>query len=148
MKESSVENFTATGSNFSHLVKLPMQTKKHVASCLNFAKEHLEKGNEYCKTVIWSDEAKIELFGSKAARHVWRTKGTAHDCKNTIPTVKHGGGSIMVWVCFTSHITGALNTIDGEIDGTIYRKIGEESHPEDEAFIQRTQVDVPTGLRP
>ena len=32
--------------------KTPMLTKKHVASRLNFAKEHLEKGNEYWKTVI------------------------------------------------------------------------------------------------
>ena len=54
----------------------------------------------------------------------------------------------MVWACFTSHGNGALYIIDAKMDGAMYRKIGEESHPEDEAFIQRTQVDVPTGLRP
>ena len=31
--------------------------------------------------ILWSDETKIELFGLKAKRHVWRKPGT-------IPTVK------------------------------------------------------------
>jgi hypothetical protein len=39
--------------------------------------------------ILWSDKTKIELFGLNAKRHAWRKPGT-------IPTVKHGGGSIMV----------------------------------------------------
>ena len=67
--------------------------------------------------VIWSDETKIELFGRNAAHRVWGTKMTAFERKNTITTVKHGGGSIMVWACCTSHGTGALGIIVGIIDG-------------------------------
>jgi hypothetical protein len=40
--------------------------------------------------ILWSDETKIERFGLNAKRHVWRKPGN-------IPTVKHGGGSIMLW---------------------------------------------------
>ena len=33
----------------------------------------------------------------------------------------------MVWACFTSHVTGALHTIDGRMDGAMYRQILEKS---------------------
>ena len=45
--------------------------------------------------ILWSNETNIQVFGLNAKRHVWRKPGT-------IPTVKHGGGSIMLWGCFFS----------------------------------------------
>ncbi len=44
--------------------------------------------------VLWSDETKIQLFGINSNRHVWRRRNAAYDPKNTIPTVKHGGGNM------------------------------------------------------
>jgi hypothetical protein len=43
--------------------------------------------------ILWSDETKIELFVLNAKRHIWMKHGT-------IPTVKHGGGRIMLWRLF------------------------------------------------
>ena len=45
--------------------------------------------------------------------YVWRKKGDACKPKNTIPTVKHRGDSIMLWGCFAAGGTGALHKIDG-----------------------------------
>ncbi len=52
--------------------------------------------------VLWSDETKIQLFVINSTRLVWRRRrsNAAYDPKNTIPTVKHGGGNIMLWGCF------------------------------------------------
>uniref|UniRef100_A0A8C9ZJ07 Transposase n=1 Tax=Sander lucioperca TaxID=283035 RepID=A0A8C9ZJ07_SANLU len=61
------------------------------------------------KKVLWSDETKITLFGNNAKRYVWRKSNTAHHPEHTIPTVKHGGGSIMVWACFSSAGTGKMD---------------------------------------
>ena len=79
------------------------------------------------QNVLWSDETKMELFGLNAKRYAWRKPNTAHHPKNTIPTVKHGGGRIMLWGCFSSTGTGARVRIEGEMERTKYRKILEEN---------------------
>ncbi|MBN3309999.1 SPT5H factor, partial [Amia calva] len=68
----------------------------------------------------YKDETKIELFGINSTRRVWRRR---NDPKNTIPTVKHGGGNIMLWGCFSAKGTGQLHRIKGTMDGAMYRQI-------------------------
>ncbi len=72
--------------------------------------------------VLWSDETKIKLFGINSTRRVWRRRNAAYDPKNTIPTVKHGGGNIMLWGCFSAKGTGQLHRIKGTMAGAMYRQ--------------------------
>lgn len=46
------------------------------------------------ESVLWSEETKVELFGQNSKNN------TAHHQENTVPTVKHGGGSTMLWGWF------------------------------------------------
>ncbi|CDQ82550.1 unnamed protein product [Oncorhynchus mykiss] len=39
------------------------------------------------------------------------------------PTVKHGGGKIMLWGCFSAKGTGRPHRIKGMMDGAMYRQI-------------------------
>jgi hypothetical protein len=80
---------------------------------LLFATADGDKDHSFWRNVLWSDETKIELFGRNDHLYVWREKGKACKPKNTIPTVKHGGGSIMLWGCFAPGGHGALHKIDG-----------------------------------
>jgi hypothetical protein len=61
---------------------------------LDFAKRHLNDSQTMRNKILWSDETKI---GLNAKCHIWRKPGTTHHLVNNIPTVKHGGGSIMLW---------------------------------------------------
>ena len=49
------------------------------------------------------------------------------DPKNTIPTIKHGGGNIMLWGCFSAKGTGRLHRVEGKMDGAKYREILSEN---------------------
>ena len=70
--------------------------------------------------ILLSDETKIEIFGLNAKRHVWRNPGT-------IRMVRHGGGSIMLWGCFSAAGTGRVVRIEGKINGVKYREILDEN---------------------
>ena len=72
---------------------VPLLKKAHVQARLKSAKDHLDDLEETWEKVMWSDETKIELFGINLTRRVWRKRNA--NPKNTIPTVKHGGGNLI-----------------------------------------------------
>ena len=103
--------------------EVPLLKEAHVQSRLKFANEHLNDSKEDLENVMWSDETKIELFGINSTRRVWRGTNAEYDPKNTIPTVKHGGGNVILWGCFSAKGTGRLHRIEGTMDGSMYRGI-------------------------
>ena len=102
---------------------IPLLKPAHVQARLKFANDHLDDPEEELEKVMWSDETKIELFGLNSTRRVWRKKKDEYNPKNTIPTVKHGGGNIILWGCFSAKGTGRLHRIERRIDGAMYREI-------------------------
>ena len=90
---------------------------------VKFAKEQLDDPEEAWEKVMWSDETKIELFGINSTRRVWRKRNAEYNPKNTIPTVKHGGGNLMLWVCFSAKGTGRRHHIQGRMNGAMYLEI-------------------------
>uniref|UniRef100_A0A8K9Y7J1 Transposase Tc1-like domain-containing protein n=1 Tax=Oncorhynchus mykiss TaxID=8022 RepID=A0A8K9Y7J1_ONCMY len=104
--------------------KVSLLKKAHIHARLKFAYEHLNDSEDNWGKVLWSDETKIELFGINTTHRVWRRRNADYGPNNTIPTIKHGGGNIMLWGCFSANGTGQLHRIKGMMDGAMALKMG------------------------
>ncbi|KAI4903142.1 hypothetical protein NFI96_006458, partial [Prochilodus magdalenae] len=103
--------------------RVPLLKPVHIQARLKFAREHLDVPEEYWENVILSDETKVELFGKNTTRRVWRKVNAELHPKNTIPTVKHGGGNIMLWGCFSAKGPGRLVCVHERMNGAMYCEI-------------------------
>lgn len=107
--------------------KKPLLRAQHKKARLEYAKKHIDEADTFWHKILWSDETKIELYGHNHQRYVWREVNQAFQEKNTIATVKHGGGSLMLWGCVSANGTGNLVRIEGKLNAAGYQKILEEN---------------------
>ena len=114
----------------------PLLRKRHLKARLAFARGHMKEDPSFWSTILWSDETKLELFGHMDAEYVWRKKGEAYKPKNTVPTVKHGGGNIMLRGCFSSSGTGNLVKVQGIMKKEDYISILEKNVKESAERLQ------------
>ena len=104
-------------------VRKPLLRPANKRKRLKFAQEHVDWTIDQWKSVLWTDESKFELFGSHR-RQYFRRKGNGKfkpDC--IVSTVKHGGGSVMVWGCFSHAGVAQLKKIEVIMKNEQYHSI-------------------------
>src|SRR5262249_11676118 len=69
---------------------------------------------------------KVNRLGSDGRKWCWKKPGSLLKSNHVQPTVKHGGGSLMVWGCFTAYGVGNLVRIDSNMTAAIYCEILED----------------------
>ncbi|KAL1248943.1 hypothetical protein QQF64_022261, partial [Cirrhinus molitorella] len=98
----------------------PILKMMHKKAYKQFAEDKQTKDMDYWNHVLWSDETNINLFGSDGVKCVWQQLGEEYKDNCVLPTVKHGGGSVMVWGCMSAAGTGELQFIEGTINANTY----------------------------
>lgn len=101
-------------------IKKPLLSKRNIAKRKAVSEEFMFLSDEEIKSIIFSDESKFNLFYSDGKVSVWRKAGEGLKPKNLIPTFKYGGGSIMVWGCFSYQGIGKLAFIEGKMNAISY----------------------------
>ena len=69
---------------------------------IQYAKRYREQPLCFWDQVLWTDESQFNLFGSDGRVMVWGTPQAAFDPGYTVPTVKHGGGNIVLGLYLVS----------------------------------------------
>lgn len=77
----------------------------------------------------------LVMFGGK--------KSCAQDLKNTTVTVKRGGGSIILWSCFSSTSTRTLHFLEGKHE---WSSVPGHSRGEFNLIVQEIEPEKKTGV--
>lgn len=103
--------------------KKPFVSVKNRKARIAFAEKHVSWTPQQWSKILWSDESKYLLFGSDGIKYVRRPNGEKFSPQYQLPTVKHGGGNVMVWGCFSRDGIGPIHRVEGIMDGEGYKNI-------------------------
>lgn len=103
--------------------KKPAISPKNKKERLAFAKSHKDWTVADWKRVIFSDETKINRFGSDGKKWCWCRDGESLQPRGVKQQRKGGGGSLMIWGCITAKGVGYICDIEGIMDQRLYKEI-------------------------
>jgi hypothetical protein len=117
---------------------------KAVLRCINdvttIKHGHETTGNTY---MIWSDQSSFTLLTTPGV-YIWRTPKVVYNPECLVPTVKHGGGSKMVWAAISWYSVGPIITLHGRITATEYvDRLDNQVHPMIQTFISENWCSFP-----
>lgn len=105
----------------------PLLSKRNINTHLSLARKHHDYPQDFWENTLWTDEAKVELSGRCMSNYIWSKSNTAFQKTKTIPTVKYGGGSVMVWGWFAASGPGRLAVVNGSMQSAVYQNILKEN---------------------
>jgi transposase len=108
--------------------KKPRLVPRHVKARYDFALEHKDWTVADWGNVTFTDETKINLYGSDGLKWAWKKLGEPLTERIVNPTVKFGGGSIMIWGCMFWEGVGTMEHIAGRMTAERYVAILDGSY--------------------
>ena len=104
-------------------VRKPLLRWQNKKKRLAWAMKHRQWTTENWKKVLWTDESKFEISGSSRKVFVCHRVGERMVPQCVTPTVKHGGGSVMIWGSFAGSRVGNLHRVTDTLNQKGYHSI-------------------------
>ena len=82
---------------------------------------------EQWRHVLWCEESRFSIWQSDGWLWVWRLPGEQYLSDCIVPSVKFGGGGIMVWGCFSGARLGPLVPVKGTLNTSAYQEMLDNS---------------------
>jgi hypothetical protein len=101
------------------LILLNLSLLKVMLRCVNDGVTTIKPGRQTTGNarVIWSRKS---FFFTLVRVYFWRSPKEAHNAECLVQTVKHGGGSVMVWVAIPWYSDAPIITLQGRITARDY----------------------------
>lgn len=103
--------------------KKPLVNKRNRERRLQFAKDHINWSTQEWKRILFTDETKINRLGSDGKQYVRRPPKCEYNPNYTTITLKHGGGNVVIWGCFSWRGVGPIHRVKGIMDQYMYINI-------------------------
>ncbi|KAG2192552.1 hypothetical protein INT47_012776 [Mucor saturninus] len=117
--------------------------KQHYQNRLKWARKHCGWTVNDWKKVIFSDESKINRWGSDGAEYTYKFPGDLERPHNVKTVLKHGVGSLMMWGCMTYFGPGyASRILEYPMNSDCYTHILGTSYKETLNYYGLTNNDV------
>lgn len=105
------------------ILKKPLLTTKHAKARFKWAQEHLNWTLSQWERVLWSDESPFKIWLSPSREVIWIRTDIEDPAQRIVSQVKHGGGGLHVWGCFSAHGVGPLVRVKGQMNSSWYHGI-------------------------
>jgi len=122
-KETIGRKLRNLGLRSRKAIRKPFISKKNAKARKLWSKVHLGWTLKDWKRVIWSDECSIQLWQGSRDRRIRRTTQESAIHVGIAPTIKFGGGCLMIWACFCWDRLGPIISIEGSVNQEKYIEI-------------------------
>jgi transposase len=116
-------SFKRAGMTSFKKKKKPLLTRKMKKRRLEWARSKAAWTTEDWARVIFSDETKVNRWSSDGVKYSWKMPGATTEDRLIDPTIKHGGGSLMMWGCFSFNGIGFATKVEGTLNADFYQEI-------------------------
>uniref|UniRef100_A0A3Q2W3X4 Tc1-like transposase DDE domain-containing protein n=1 Tax=Haplochromis burtoni TaxID=8153 RepID=A0A3Q2W3X4_HAPBU len=101
----------------------PYITNRNAKHRMRWCKAHRHWTLEQWKRVLWSGESCFSVWQCDGQVWVWRLPGEQYLSDCIVPSVKYGGGGVMVWGCFSGVGLGPLLPVNETLNSSAYQDI-------------------------